>query len=99
VKAARLSALQERLDAQAHAFNAAAVGRTLAVLLERAGRHPGQLTGRSPYLQAVHVAADEAAIGEVIEVAITAQHPHSLSGSPIGGLPSTPRARQGQACV
>jgi tRNA-2-methylthio-N6-dimethylallyladenosine synthase len=99
VKAARLGALQERLDAQAQAFNAATLGRTLPVLLERAGRHPGQLAGRSPYLQAVHVAGDEAAIGQVIDVVITAQHPHSLSGTPIGGVPSTPRARQGQACV
>jgi tRNA-2-methylthio-N6-dimethylallyladenosine synthase len=99
LKARRLAELQARLDAQAEAFNQATLGRTLPVLLERPGRHPGQLAGRTPYLQAVHVATDAAEIGQVIDVLITARHPHSLSGTPIGGVPSTPRTRQGQACV
>lgn len=82
VKAARLAELQGLLDAQGRAFNAACVGRTLPVLFEREGRHPGQLVGRSPYLQAVHVAARGRRIGDLVPVAITACHPHSLAGLP-----------------
>jgi tRNA-2-methylthio-N6-dimethylallyladenosine synthase len=81
VKARRLEELQDLLEAQAAAFNAACVGRTLPVLFEREGRHPGQLVGRTPYLQAVHVAAGEGlALGDLVPVAITECHPHSLAG-------------------
>ena len=57
VKAERLAQLQSLLDAQQAAFNQASVGRRLEVLLERRGRAASQLVGRSPALQAVHVAA------------------------------------------
>ena len=80
IKAERLARLQALLDAQAHAFNQAMVGRRLAVLLERRGRHEGQLVGRSPYLQAVHVAAPDARLGDLVPVTIRAWHPHSLAG-------------------
>ncbi|WP_374762826.1 tRNA (N6-isopentenyl adenosine(37)-C2)-methylthiotransferase MiaB [Yunchengibacter salinarum] len=56
VKSARLAELQALLNDQQLAFNQATVGRTLPVLLERPGREAGQLIGRSPYLQSVHVA-------------------------------------------
>ena len=79
-KVLRLSALQELLDAQYAAFNRACVGRTLPVLLERDGRHPGQLVGRSPYLQAVHLAGAGHAVGAIVPVTITECHPHSLAG-------------------
>jgi tRNA-2-methylthio-N6-dimethylallyladenosine synthase len=82
VKAERLAALQAVLDAQAVSFNRSCVGRTLPVLLERPGRHAGQLVGRSPYLQAVHLAADGVAVGDVVPVTITECHPHSLAGVP-----------------
>ena len=55
IKSERLAELQALLAAQARAFNEATVGRVLPVLLERAGRHPGQLVGRTPYLQPVHL--------------------------------------------
>ena len=55
VKAERLAALQALLKEQQAAFNAASIGRTVPVLLERPGRKPGQLVGRSPHMQAVHV--------------------------------------------
>lgn len=54
-KSARLAALQDLLNAQQRRFNAASVGRRLDVLLERRGKQPGQMVGRSPYMQAVHV--------------------------------------------
>ena len=81
VKSARLQQLQERLEAQAAAFNAACVGATLPVLLERPGRHPGQLVGRTPYLQAVHVDGEGLAIGDLVAVEITRCNPHSLAGA------------------
>jgi tRNA-2-methylthio-N6-dimethylallyladenosine synthase len=80
VKAARLERLQALLRDQQAAFNRAAVGRTLPVLLERAGRHDGQLAGRTPYAQAVDVAAPAALLGSVVPVAILATRPNSLTG-------------------
>ncbi|MGD9510934.1 MAG: tRNA (N6-isopentenyl adenosine(37)-C2)-methylthiotransferase MiaB [Geminicoccaceae bacterium] len=81
VKSERLQALQETLERQAAEFNADCVGATMPVLLERVGRHPGQLVGRSPYLQAVHLSADTLAIGDLVPVRVTACHPHSLAGT------------------
>ena len=79
VKAARLAALQAVLAEQQKAFNAACVGRRLAVLFEGRGRHGGQLVGRSPYLQPVHVAAPDRLLGEIVDVDVEAALPNSLS--------------------
>jgi tRNA-2-methylthio-N6-dimethylallyladenosine synthase len=85
VKAERLAALQALLEEQRQAFNGATVGRRLDVLFDRPGRHAGQIAGRSPYLQPVHVEAEAgdpkgAAIGAIREVLITAALPNSLAG-------------------
>ena len=80
VKAERLAQLQALLDAQQSAFNQASVGRRLEVLLERRGRVPGQLVGRSPAMQAVHLAAPDQLFGRLVEVEITEAHPNSLGG-------------------
>lgn len=88
VKAARLAELQELLESQYAAFNQACVGRILPVLLERPGRHEGQLVGRTPYLQAVHVEGGNLAVGDLAPVAISECHPHSLAGIP--ALPAAP---------
>ncbi|MEZ5844768.1 MAG: tRNA (N6-isopentenyl adenosine(37)-C2)-methylthiotransferase MiaB [Hyphomicrobiaceae bacterium] len=79
-KSERLQRLQALLEEQQQAFNQAQVGRTLDVLLEKPGRHAGQLVGRSPYLQPVHVAADAALVGRIVSVGITTAGPNSLSG-------------------
>lgn len=79
-KAERLARLQELLGRQTQAFNAACVGRRLPVLLERRGRHAGQLVGRSPYLQAVHVEAPDDRLGGIAEVEIVDTRPNSLAG-------------------
>jgi len=55
--------------------------KVMPVLFERQGRHPGQLVGRSPYLQAVHAAADSSLLGRVVEVAIESVRPNSLCGA------------------
>ncbi len=81
VKAERLAALQALLARQQRDFNAACVGRVLPVLLEKPGRHPGQLVGRSPYLQSVHVAAEARRVGEIVPALISAAGQNSLSGT------------------
>ena len=80
-KEARLAALQDLLAAQQHAFNQSQVGRRLPVLITGRGRHAGQIAGRSPYLQAVHLAAPETLIGREITVTIVAAGPRSLAGA------------------
>jgi tRNA-2-methylthio-N6-dimethylallyladenosine synthase len=79
-KTARLDALQALLNHQQAAFNARAVGRVLPVLLDRRGRRAGQLAGRTPFMQATHVAADEGLLGAVVPVRIEAASANSLAG-------------------
>ena len=75
----RLRRLQEALGRTQSAFNAATVGKRCQVLLERPGRRPGQLVGKSPWLQSVHLVTD-AKIGDLITVDIVDSGPNSLSG-------------------
>jgi tRNA-2-methylthio-N6-dimethylallyladenosine synthase len=84
IKAERLQRLQHAIDRQQASFNAACVGRTLDVLLERTGRYDGQLVGRSPYLQAVQVMAPAVTIGEICAVTITDVSANSLFGTLAG---------------
>jgi tRNA-2-methylthio-N6-dimethylallyladenosine synthase len=76
----RLQRLQALLDEQQRAFNAAQAGRTLRVLFEKAGRHPGQLVGKSPYLQAVHVTAPDRMLGQIVPVKVESAGANSLAG-------------------
>jgi tRNA-2-methylthio-N6-dimethylallyladenosine synthase len=79
-KADRLARLQTLLTEQQTAFQAACVGRTLPVLIEKPGRHPGQMVGRSPYLQAVHLDCDPDMTGRIIDAEIISAGPNSLAG-------------------
>src|SRR5579859_4759846 len=81
VKDERLARLNALLDEQARAFNAGQVGKVLPVLFERPGRHPGQLIGRSPYLQAVHATAPDRLIGRIVPVRIEGSARMSLAGA------------------
>ena len=76
----RLQRLQALINAQQLSFNQSTVGRRTAVLLERRGRKPGQLVGKSPWLQSVHVDSD-AAMGTMIDVEIVSAGPNSLAGA------------------
>ena len=79
VKALRLERLQAALNEQAHAFLRSCVGCEFDVLFEKRGRYDGQLIGRSPYLQPVHVAARGYEIGQIARVRVVQAKPHSLS--------------------
>ncbi len=79
-KSERLERLQTLLRKQQLAFNQSCVGRALEVLLEKPGRHAGQLVGRSPYLQAVHVDAGGAQIGQIVRVHVEEAGVNSLTG-------------------
>jgi len=81
VKSDRLATLQGILESKKRKFNNACVGRTLPVLLEKPGRHPGQLVGRSPYLQSIYLTATERRIGEIVLVQILEATANSLTGS------------------
>ncbi len=75
----RLQLLQAALVRDQKAFNAATVGRRCEILLERSGRRDGQLLGKSPWLQSVHIVCD-AAIGDLVTVDIVDHGPLSLTG-------------------
>jgi len=81
VKSERLYRLQAAIDRRRDAFNAQCRGRVLDVLLEKPGRHPGQIVGRSPYLQPVVVRAPIGMIGEIAAVKMTEVSANSLFGA------------------
>ena len=71
--------LQAALNRDQAAFNAATVSRTCQVLIERKGKLPGQMLGKSPWLQSVHLITD-AKVGDLVEVEIVSAGPNSLAG-------------------
>ncbi|MBY0283115.1 MAG: tRNA (N6-isopentenyl adenosine(37)-C2)-methylthiotransferase MiaB [Sphingomonas sp.] len=79
----RLQRLQAALNRDQAAFNAATVGRRCDVLLERKGKLEGQLIGKSPWLQSVHLVGD-AAIGDLVEVEIVEAGANSVMGERVG---------------
>ncbi len=92
VKRERLARLQAVLDEHQLAFNRASVGAVMPVLLADKGRHPGQLVGRSPWMQAVHVRAPEHLQGEVVECVISEGLANSLSGRLVAAPASSSEA-------
>lgn len=76
----RLQRLQAQIGSDQAAFNNATLGRTCQVLLERPGKLPGQLIGKSPWLQSVHVIAPGLDIGDIVTVEIVETGPLSLKG-------------------
>jgi tRNA-2-methylthio-N6-dimethylallyladenosine synthase len=79
----RLARLNELLEAQQRAFNETLVGRTVDVLFTKPGRNPGQVIGRSPYLQSVHIEGPASLIGQIAPVTIESAARNSLAGSPV----------------
>jgi tRNA-2-methylthio-N6-dimethylallyladenosine synthase len=90
----RLVRLQNLIDSQQSAFNAATIGRTVDVLFERPARNPGQIVGRTAYLQPAHVMASDDIIGQALPVTIESLERYSLLGSlaspPVASSPVPP---------
>ncbi|MGD9194574.1 MAG: tRNA (N6-isopentenyl adenosine(37)-C2)-methylthiotransferase MiaB [Methyloceanibacter sp.] len=86
VKKERLSLLQTQPEKSRREFDRAMVGRRIPVLFEGKGRKPGQIAGRSPYLQPVYLDGSERLIGHIAEVDILAAGPNSLTGVMNAGL-------------
>lgn len=100
VKSDRLAALQALLNEHQMEFNQASIGQEMDVLLEREGKLEGQLLGRSPYLQAVHVDLSKAQntldltgdkpysgfMGKLVRVRISEAGPNSLKGELVSAL-------------
>jgi tRNA-2-methylthio-N6-dimethylallyladenosine synthase len=76
----RLQRLQALITEQTRAFNAAKVGQTFDVLFTGEGRNDGQILGRSPWLQSVHVEGPKTLIGQLARVRIVGTMPNSLTG-------------------
>ena len=94
IKTERLATLQALLEAQQAAFSQGSLGKTVPVLLEAKGRKPGQLVGRSPAMQAVHLEAPEALLGRIVQTRIVAVQPNSLAGRLLD--PGVPRGLGGE---
>jgi tRNA-2-methylthio-N6-dimethylallyladenosine synthase len=71
--------LQAILTQQMQTFNSGCVGRVLSVLVEKPGRNAGQVIGRSPYLQSVHLDLPIERKGQIVQARITETKPNSLS--------------------
>ena len=81
VKNERLRILQEELFNQQLACNESVVGRVLPVLFDREGRLEGQIIGKTPYMQSVHLQnPDESILGRIVDVKIIEARPSSLVG-------------------
>jgi len=76
----RLQRLQARIAEHSLAFNRSKVGTNTQVLIERKGKLPGQMIGRSPWLQSVHVETNARA-GDVVDVTLVAAGPNSVGGA------------------
>ena len=92
-KDARLAEIQALLRDQQTAFNRSRAGMLAEVLVTGPGRHPGQMAGRTPWLNPVHFNGPESLIGHVVPVTITAGHPNSLSGILPGATATATRER------
>jgi tRNA-2-methylthio-N6-dimethylallyladenosine synthase len=94
-RAERLQRLKAAITRGQRAFNAGFAGRELDVLLEKPGKLPGQLVGRSPYLQAVQVMAPRSAVGQIVRVTITEVGSNSLFGALTDKTPAPQLAAAG----
>ena len=83
IKKERLDILQNLLFDYQTKFNQSCVGKVMPVLLEQKGRHKGQLIGRTPYMQNLHIETDGANINKIVEAKIVEATTNSLTGKEI----------------
>ena len=89
VKRERLARLSALVEAQRHAFNLRTVGQTVPVLFEKAARYPGQMVGKSPAMQPVHVEGPATLIGTVQSVEVETYGANSLFGRVVAPATNT----------
>jgi tRNA-2-methylthio-N6-dimethylallyladenosine synthase len=94
IKSERLEQLQELLRKQQRLFYHSLVNTVQPVLFEKSGRYKGQIVGRSPFQQPVHVEAPTRLIGHIIDVHIVEAHSNSLSGRVVTHSPNEIRFSQ-----
>ncbi len=80
VKTERLHRLQALLWEQQTAFNLSKIGQTVPVLVTGKARMPGQMAGRSPWLQSVYFDGDDSLNGQIVELKIDHATQNSISG-------------------
>src|SRR3954470_23135203 len=95
----RLVRLQELIDSQQSAFNKAMIGNTVDVLFERPARNPGQIVGRTAYLQPAHVMALPDIIGQVLPVTIESLERYSLLGHLVTATPQPASRASSQTTI
>jgi tRNA-2-methylthio-N6-dimethylallyladenosine synthase len=83
IKKERLQVLQDLLFDYQLKFNKQSVGKVMPVLFETKGRHNGQLTGRTPYMQNLYAKADKNLINKIVSVKVTGASTNSLKGEVI----------------
>ncbi|MBQ8481623.1 MAG: tRNA (N6-isopentenyl adenosine(37)-C2)-methylthiotransferase MiaB [Alphaproteobacteria bacterium] len=83
VKKERLDILQTLLFDYQTKFNQNCIGKVMPVLLEQKGRHKGQLIGRTPYMQNLHVETKSDNMNKIINVEVVESTTNSLSGKEI----------------
>ncbi len=81
IKSERLQELQGLLNKQQHTYNVTSIGKTMPVLYDRKGQKDGQLLGKTPYLQSVHITAPDRLLGQIVDTKIELAHANSLAGS------------------
>jgi len=96
VKADRLAALQQLLDAQQMAFNKTCEGQQMAVLIDKMGGRDGQVTGRSPFMQSVYLAGDHTQLGKMVTVTVKEARQNSLFAQ-IGKRPQQMKSEENVA--
>jgi tRNA-2-methylthio-N6-dimethylallyladenosine synthase len=84
IKAARLAALQALLGQQAREFNLSKVGAKVPVLFAEPGRKPGQIVGKTPWLQSVYADGPARLIGRILAARLIEGHANSLAGEIVG---------------
>jgi tRNA-2-methylthio-N6-dimethylallyladenosine synthase len=89
---ARLQEIQTLLEQQLVAFNRATIGKRVPVLMERAGKYPGQMMGKSPWLQPVHARLPADCLGQEVLIDITELKHYSLGGHPADHQPAAGHA-------
>ena len=83
IKSERLTELQDLINAQQIAFNQSMVGEIMEVLFEREGKIPGQVVGKTAYMQSVTLNGDSSLFGNLLSVRISNGYGNSLSGERI----------------